>query len=362
MAPVLTQPDFNKKFYLQTDASGYGMGAILSQEGDMETLTPAMTKWTKPVLHPIAYYLATFTLMEWNYDVYNCELLAIMKVLAHWRQYLGWTKVPFMIITNHTNLQHWKSPQNFMWHMAQWHIDLQEYDYEIQYMLGKENTPPDTLSRQPGANKGQDDNQGVVVIPPEKFQIAQASHIMLEGRVWVPPINEVKRGIMNLIHDHLTAGHLGHNEMIRKTQEHYYWPGMKEWITEYIKGCMACQQNKILTHWKDTPMYWIPMEENAQPFQRATMDLITGLLPVKDKDAILTIIDQGCSHVAMFLPCNMRITGPGITQLYHDQVFWWFGLPTKIISNCDPRFTSHFSKAFMKWLGVEQNILTAFHP
>jgi hypothetical protein len=102
--------------------------------------------------------------------------------------------------------------------------------------------------------------------------------------------------------------------------------------------------------------------ESAQPFQRVVMDLITGLPPVKGKDTILTIVDQGCSCIAIFLPCNTTITGPGITQLYHDHIFRWFGLPTKVISDWDPWFTSHFSKALMVQLGVEQNISTAFHP
>jgi hypothetical protein len=102
--PVLTQLDFNKKFYLQTNMSRYGMGAILSQEGDPETLTPTMARKKTLTLHPIVYYLATFTPTEWNYDVYDQELLAIMKALAHWQQYLGWTKVPFTIMTNHVNL------------------------------------------------------------------------------------------------------------------------------------------------------------------------------------------------------------------------------------------------------------------
>jgi hypothetical protein len=113
-APILTQPDFNKKFYLQTDASGYGMGAILSQEGGPDTLTPALTKHHKPVLHPIAYYSAMFTPTEQNYDVYNQELLAIIKALSHWRQYLGWIKVPFTIMTDHANLQYWKSLRNLV--------------------------------------------------------------------------------------------------------------------------------------------------------------------------------------------------------------------------------------------------------
>jgi hypothetical protein len=66
--------------------------------------------------------------------------------------------------------------------------------------------------------------------------------------------------------------------------------------------------------------------------------------------------------VAIFLPCSTTITGPRIAQLYHDHVFRWFGLLTKIISDRDPRFTSHFSKALTMRLGIEQNISTAFHP
>jgi hypothetical protein len=75
------------------------------------------------------------------------------------------------------------------------------------------------------------------------------------------------------------------------------------------------------------------MEENARPFQRVAMDLITGLPVIKEKDSILTIVDQGCSWAAIFLPCSTTITGPGIAKLYHNYVFQWFRLPTKIISD-----------------------------
>jgi hypothetical protein len=96
---------------------------------------------------------------------------------------------------------------------------VQEYDYEIQYILGKENGPPDALSWQLGADKGQEDNQGVVVILTEKFKISATSHITKKGKVCVPPIEEVKGGIMHLIHDDPTTGHPGWDETIRKTQE-----------------------------------------------------------------------------------------------------------------------------------------------
>jgi hypothetical protein len=65
--PVLHQLDFTKQFHLHTDASAYGVGVILSQEEE-STLT---TTSTKPKLYPVAYYLATFTETEWNYDIYD---------------------------------------------------------------------------------------------------------------------------------------------------------------------------------------------------------------------------------------------------------------------------------------------------
>jgi reverse transcriptase-like protein len=73
---ILTQPDFDKHFYLQMDASAYGMGAILSQAAgpnpstnDLDNNLPH--KNSKPKLHPIAYYSATFTPTERNYDIYE---------------------------------------------------------------------------------------------------------------------------------------------------------------------------------------------------------------------------------------------------------------------------------------------------
>ena len=83
-APVLLQPNFHRKFYLQTDASAYGVGAVLSQEGGPEQPnTFTLAKQQKPILHPVAYYSATFTPTECNYDIYERELLAVMKALTH---------------------------------------------------------------------------------------------------------------------------------------------------------------------------------------------------------------------------------------------------------------------------------------
>jgi len=100
---VLRQPDFSRTFYLQTDALVYGVGAILSQEGEATN--------SKPKRHPVAYYSATFTPTEQQYDIYEREFLAVIKALENWRAYLIWTKTPFIIEMDHKNLMFWKSPK-----------------------------------------------------------------------------------------------------------------------------------------------------------------------------------------------------------------------------------------------------------
>jgi hypothetical protein len=137
---------------------------------------------------------------------------------------------------------------------------------------------------------------------------------------------------------------------------------MNQWITDYVKECATCQQNKILTHQKKTPLYRITTDGQALPFQQIAMDLITGLPMHNGKNAILTIVDHSCSRAAIFLPCTTTVTGPGIAQLYLDHVYRWFRLPTKVISDQDPRFTLHFGKSLTQKLGIRQNLSTAFHP
>ncbi len=171
-----------------------------SSEGD----TP-LDKKGKPKLHPIAYYSTTFTPTERNYDIYEQELLAVMKVLAHWRHYLGWTRHPFTILTDHANLQYWKAPQNLNRRTAHWHADLQEYDYEIWYILGKTNVPPNALSHPPGADHGDRDNQNMALIPKNKFKIN-----------WIRSDLSLfeKHSLMAVYYDHPSARHPGRDETL----------------------------------------------------------------------------------------------------------------------------------------------------
>ena len=189
------------------------MGAILSQEGN---LTPTLMWWSKPTLHPVAYYSATFTATEWNYNIYEQELLTIMKALAHWRPYLGWTKVLFIIQTDHANLQYWESPRNLNRQTAQWHTDLQEYNFQLEYIPGKTNTVADTLSRPANVNQGQEDNKGVTVLP--QICILHTP----TGQLIVPNVKELKRAIVSKAHDTPTARYPGRDETLQRVQQNYW--------------------------------------------------------------------------------------------------------------------------------------------
>jgi RNase H-like domain found in reverse transcriptase/Integrase zinc binding domain len=388
--PVLRQPDFTKPFFLLINTSAYGVGAILSQEGGSLTSNPSQ----KPKLHPVAYYSATFTQTEHNYDIYKRELLAIIKAISHWQLYLIWTKEPFTIIMDHANLLHWKPPRKLNRRTARWHGELQDYNFKLQHVPGKLHTTADTLSRPMGADEGKDDNQQMTMIPEAAFirlagpdsdgSIEHTISIVqnqnrtlmeewtgiypiecvdnLDESFWrdikghqlvIPPDQGLKRELMNTWHEGSINGHPGRDETIRRINREYFWPGARGWITEYIKGCATCQQNKNLTHRIKTPIFRIPSMISAKPFSHIAMDLITGLPKSQGHDAILTIVDHSCSRAAIFLPCSTTIISTGIAQLYLEHLYRWFGLPQKIISNRDPHFTSHFTRELTKGLGIK---------
>jgi len=97
-------------------------------------------------------------------------------------------------------------------------------------------------------------------------------------------------------------------------------PHGKEWITglqTYVKEYTTCQQNKILTHKRKTTLYKISTKEHTLPFQQITMDLITGLLPFKGKDATSPI------PIATNIPVSAATTTAPSTLNPHVQLLHW---------------------------------------
>src|SRR6202012_134630 len=155
--PVLKHPELDKPFELEVDASGYAVGAVLLQR-DKDNKR-----------HPIAYYSTPLNAAERNYDIYDLELLAIVKALQNWRQYLAGSPHKIKVFSDHMNLQYWRSLQKISRRVAREVLELTEYDIEIHHIKGAANGRADALSRRPDYDQGEHDNEQVTVLPDHIF-------------------------------------------------------------------------------------------------------------------------------------------------------------------------------------------------
>jgi len=176
---------------------------------------------------------------------------------------------------------------------------------------------------------------------------------LLDGTHWyhgttlvVVADNALRRGVISLFHDHITTGHAGNTKTLQLITLYYWWPNMKTFITEYIKGCATCQMTKVNTHPTHPPMFPITPADNAQPFETIAMDFITKLPQLGGFDTILIITDTDCSKASIFIPCHKTIDLEGVALLYLNHIIPHYSIPCKIISDhvlCSWALGPHFS-------------------
>ena len=119
--------------------------------------------------HLVGFYSTTLTPAEHNYDIYDLELLAIVKSLRHWRLLLAGSPPWIKVFSNHMNLQCWRDPQKISRRVARKVLELADYDIEIHHLKGSTNRQADVLSRRLDFDQGEGDNEGVIVLPDALF-------------------------------------------------------------------------------------------------------------------------------------------------------------------------------------------------
>jgi Integrase zinc binding domain len=174
--------------------------------------------------------------------------------------------------------------------------------------------------------------------------------------------DDLKRGVISLFHDHITAGHPRIAKMTQNITQYYWWPGMRDHITQYIKGCAMCQMHKVNMNPTKPPLYPIMPVPDALPFQTITLDLITKFPVSEGYDTILTIMDHDCSKALLFIPCKETINSEGVAQIFAQHVVPHYRTPIKIILDRNTWFTSNFTMELCRILGIKQNISTTYHP
>jgi hypothetical protein len=157
--------------------------------------------------------------------------------------------------------------------------------------------------------------------------------IFYKGKQYIPKDQELQQDILKLFHDHETAGHPGELETYNLVKQHYWWPGLRVFVKNYVKGCGICQQFKI----DRNPLHpsFVPVEGaiSTRPFAYCSMDLITDLPPAEGSDSILVVVDQGLSKGVILCPTIKTVTMDGIGNLLHENLYKQFGLPDKMMSD-----------------------------
>lgn len=175
-APVLAMFDYAKKTILETDASDWASGGVLSQYDD------------KGILRPVAYFSAKHSATECNYEIYDKELLAIIKCLEEWRPELQGTRDAFEILTDHKNLEYFTTTKALNQRQVRWSEFLASFNFKITYRPGSKAVRPDALSRKaedrPLKTDPDDDrikNRQRVLLPPDRFDQDALTDLLREA-------------------------------------------------------------------------------------------------------------------------------------------------------------------------------------
>ncbi|KAI4899522.1 hypothetical protein NFI96_011522 [Prochilodus magdalenae] len=135
-APLLKHPDPSEPFVVEVDASNLGVGAVLSQRHG-----------SPKKLYPIAFFSHKLSPAERNYGIGDRELLAMKLALEEWRHWLEGAQHPFLVLTDHKNLEYLRSAKRLNPRQARWSLFFSRFDFKITFRPGSRNTKADSLSR-----------------------------------------------------------------------------------------------------------------------------------------------------------------------------------------------------------------------
>jgi hypothetical protein len=163
--------------------------------------------------------------------------------------------------------------------------------------------------------------------------------------------------VISLVH---SANHFGQNKTLSSIKMRFYFPRTRQRVHDYVNACPICQTSKHST--AKTAGLLQPIPTVPVPNHTITMDFVTGLPMSKDgHNALLTITDKFTKCVKL-IPCTDKVTAQETATLYIKHAYTTFGIPIKIISDRDPRFTSTFWRSLCDLLDISLSLTTAYHP
>ena len=308
---------------MTTDASGEGVGAVLSQGEIGKDF-------------PIAFASRSLNKAERNYSTTEKELLAIVWGVRYFRPYLYGTK--FTIVTDHKPLTWIVSVKEPGSRLLRWRIKLEEYDYEIVFKRGVANTNADALSR--------------------VSQVAAVTRETETKRQLVRD-EETKNTILYEYHDSPIGGHRRMNRTVREIRKRYEWPNMKHEIEGYVKKCHSCQENKTLG-----PRHKAPMEITTtarRPFERCAIDIVGPTTGTSKGNRYILTFQDDLTKFIVAEPIQSQ-DAETVAREFVRSIILKFGTPEVVLSDQGSNFLSELFRNTCKLLRIKKINTTAFHP
>ncbi|RYO77870.1 hypothetical protein DL764_010172 [Monosporascus ibericus] len=415
-APVLSYYDPRRRTVLETDASDWASGGVLSQYD------------AQGILRPVAFFSAKHNPAECNYEIYDKELLAIIKAFEEWRPELQGTEEPVEVITDHKNLQHFATTKLLNQRQVRWSEFLSDFRFQIIYRPGTKATVPDALSRQPGvqpADRSSTDDDRVAhryrtMLPPHRWEVplkayamdvnqpidalidaayrssALASDILaaladpackrfkqgirkafraakadckaVQGRIYVrdrlfvPDDDALKLQILHRSHSAAPAGHPGRFKTYDLLRRSYYWPRLSRDVATFVQGCHLCRRIKAS---KTSPTGFLdPLPVPFRPWNDVSVDYVGPLPPCErfghTYEYVLVVVDR-LTKMRHFAPVT-DMSAKTLANAFISDVYRLHGTPATIISDRGTQFVSTFWKELSRRLGVTLRTSTAYHP
>ena len=145
---------------VETDASDAVIAGVLSQKH-------------AGIWHPVAFFSKKMTPAECNYEIYDKELLAIIRAFEEWRPELaGYEGEPTKVLTDHKNLEYFMDTKQLNARQARWAEFLSQYNFQVQYRRGVSNVKADTLTRRTQDTAGvTHDHRRQRLLGPDRIQV-----------------------------------------------------------------------------------------------------------------------------------------------------------------------------------------------
>lgn len=312
--PVLIYPDFQKEFILTTDASGTGIGAVLSQlrEGKDRPIAFASRALNKREL-ATTHESAT-----------EKELLAIVWAVKHFRQYLYGRK--FTVYTDHQPLRYMNAMCNNNNRLMKYKIELAEFDFEVKYKQGKINTNADALSR-----------MFLVLCQDE----------------------DLREQLLKEHHDGVLAGHRSAETTVSRIKDMgFTWPSIKKDAQEFVKKCVSCQANKF---YSPTKMPLTITDTPNGPWEKVAMDIVGELPETFDGNKYILTIQDNFSKFIVAIPLPKQ-DAETVAKAFAEEVILTFGICKTVLTDQGQNFMSKLFKELCKLFGIKKIRTTAFRP